>query len=51
MKEFYIDFSGYCVIKATTKEEAERKFWEGLQTPSKETYDDVYDIDRIEEKY
>ena len=49
-KEFYIDFSGWCVIKATSKEEAERIFWAGLQTPSKEAYDDVYDIELIEEK-
>ena len=49
-KEFYIDFSGYCTIKAKNKEEAENKFWRGLQKPSKECYDDVYDIEGIEEK-
>lgn len=49
-KEFYIDFSGYCLIKAKSAKEAEEKFWKGLQVPSKETYDDVYDIDSIEEK-
>ena len=48
-KTFYIDFSGYCRIKAETKEEAEQKFWQGLQVPSKDTYDDVYDIEGIEE--
>lgn len=49
-KEFYIDFSGYCTIKAKNKEEAESKFWSGLRTPSKECYDDIYDIENIEEK-
>lgn len=50
MKEFYIDFEGYCVIEAESIEEAEAKFWNGLVAPSKETYDDVYDIVRISEK-
>ena len=49
-KEFYIDFSGYCTIKAKNKEEAESKFLLGLQKPSKECYYDVYDIESIEEK-
>ena len=49
MKEYYIDFSGYCKIKANSKEEAEKIFWDNLQVPSKETYDDVYDIECIEE--
>ena len=46
--KWYIDFSGYCMIEAETAEEAERKFWEGLQSPSKEAFDDVWDIDSIE---
>ena len=50
MKEFYIDFEGYCTIEAESIEEAEAKFWNGLVAPSKDTYDDVYDIVRIEEK-
>lgn len=49
MAKFMIDFSGYCAIDAETKEEAEQKFWDGLQTPSKEAYDDVYDVDCVEE--
>ena len=49
-KEFYIDFSGYCKKKKKNKEEAENKFWRGLRTPSKECYDDIYDIESIEEK-
>ena len=36
------------MIEAETAEEAERKFWEGLQPPSKEAFDDVWDIDSIE---
>ncbi len=46
--KWYIDFSGYCMIEAETAEEAERKFWEGLQSPSKEAFDDVWDIDGVE---
>lgn len=49
MKWFIIDFSGYCDIEANSAEEAERKFWEGLQPPSKEAFNDIYDIDCIEE--
>lgn len=49
MKKFWIDFSGYCSIEAETREEAEEKFWQGLQTPSKDAFDDVYDIEGIEE--
>lgn len=51
MREFYIDFQGYCCIRAENEEEAEAKFWEGLQTPSKDAFDDVYDIDGISERY
>lgn len=46
--KWYVDFSGYCVIEADSVEEVERKFWEGVQPPSKEAYDDVYDIDGVE---
>ena len=49
-KEFYIDFSGYCTIKAKNKEEAESKFWKKKKKPSKVCYDDIYDIESIEEK-
>lgn len=49
MANFYIDFSGFCVIDAETKEEAEEKFWKGLQTPSTEAYGEFYEIDGIEE--
>lgn len=47
--KWYIDFSGYCEIEADSAKEAERKFWAGLQSPSKEAFNDVYDIDGIEE--
>lgn len=49
-KEYYIDFSGYCTIEASSAEEAEKKFWQGLQKPCKDAYDDVWDIDAIERK-
>lgn len=48
-KKWFIDFSGYCSIEAETKEEAKQKFWDGLQKPTAEAFDDVYDIDYIEE--
>lgn len=48
--KFWVDFSGYCVIDANSREEAEDKFCKGLQPPSKEAYDDVYDIVCVEEK-
>lgn len=50
MAFFHIDFSGTCLIEAQSAEEAEKKFWDGLTTPSKETFDDYYDIECIEEK-
>lgn len=46
--KFFIDFSGYCVIEANSEEEAETKFWEERQPPTKEGYNEVYDIDCIE---
>ena len=49
-KEIFIDFSGHSLTKIKFAEETEEKFWKGLQIPAKETYDDVYDIDSIEEK-
>ena len=51
MALFYIDFDGYCIMEAATKEEAEQKFWDTLQKPcdTKDCYDDIYDIDSIQE--
>ena len=49
MTAFYIDFTGYCTVEAETREEAEEKFWTGLQSPSTNAMDDVYDIESIEE--
>ena len=48
--KWYIDFSGYCMIEAETAEEAETKFWKGLRPPCEEAFDDVWDIDGIEER-
>lgn len=50
-KRFYIDFSGYCIVEAASKEEAEQIFWDGLQPPTVKAFDDVYDIDCIEEDH
>ena len=50
MKKFLISFTGDCYIEAETQTEAEEKFWQGLQTPSKDAFDDVYDIEDVLEK-
>ena len=46
--KYYIDFSGWCTVEANSKEEAEQKFWDGLQSPTKNAFDDYYDIEGIE---
>lgn len=48
MNTYYIDFSGYCKVDAETEEQAKKKFWEGLRSPSETAYDDVYDIEGTE---
>ena len=48
MNTYYIDFEGYCKIDANSRAEAEKKFWDGLQKPSIDSYDDVYDIENVE---
>ena len=52
MKEFWwINFSGYCKVKAQTMAEAEEIFWKavnGLDAFQHNPYDDVWDIDSIE---
>lgn len=50
MGKFYIDFSGYCIVDATSAEDAENKFWENLQPPSQEATGEVYEINCIEEE-
>jgi hypothetical protein len=52
MKKFYIDFSGYCTIKAENEEKAEQEMWEAIQKAfdGEIVYDDVWDIDGIEER-
>ena len=49
--KWYIDFSGHCEIEANSAEEAEAKFWKGLQSPCKDAFNDVWDIDSIEPNY
>lgn len=49
MAKFWVDFSGYCEVEAETPEEAEEKFWNGIQRPSTACENDVYDIESIEE--
>lgn len=48
MAKYYIDFQGYCTIEANSADEAERKFWEGLRSPTEDSFDDVWNIDGIE---
>ena len=53
MKEFWIDFSGYMKIKADSKEEAARKFWNfianDINPSTGDLSDDVWEIECIEE--
>lgn len=46
MNTYWVDFSGYCQIKANSKEEAEEIFWEIHPTIGEY---DVWDIDCVEE--
>ena len=48
-KEFYIDFSGYLTIEAADEDEAERKFWQFVDSFAHRTdiYNDVWDIEGI----
>ena len=49
-KVFWIDFFGYCKVKAKNAEEAKEKFWEDYQNMKFEhLYDDVMHIEGIEE--
>ena len=51
-KNFYVDFSGYVMVSAETKEEAEKLFWEKFVyqvVSNSDCYDDVWDIESIEE--
>ena len=50
MKEFYVDFAGYCKVKAENEAEAEEKFWKWYNQiqDCADTYDDVIDIEGIE---
>ena len=52
MKEFWIDFSGYCEVKAQTATEAEAIFWKAISevdTFQHNPYNDVWEIEGIEE--
>lgn len=53
MKEFLVDFSGYMKIKADSKEEAARKFWNfianDINLSTGDLSDDVWEIFTIKE--
>lgn len=50
MNEYWIDFSGYLKVKATSSDDAERKMWNFINSISMtgDFSDDVWDIDCIE---
>lgn len=50
MEEYWIDFSGYLKVKATSETDAERKMWHFINSMSLtgDFSDDVWDIDGIE---
>ena len=53
MKEFQVNFSGYMKIKADSKEEAARKFWNfianDINPSTDDLSDDVWEVEGIEE--
>lgn len=52
MSKFWVDFSGYACVEAENTEDAEQKMWSAIHNAfdSKEIFDDVWDIDGIEER-
>ena len=46
--EFWVDFSGYCLVKANSREEAREKFEE--QGPYCAINEPVYEVTGVEEK-
>lgn len=50
--KYWVDFSGYMKVEATSADEAERKFWhfinKGIDLSHGDLSDDVWDIDGIE---
>lgn len=47
--EYFVDFSGYCVVEAKTKEEAEDVFWEMVYS-DKPLPSNVYEIQGVEKR-
>ena len=50
MKVWYIDFNGYCEIRAETADEAEEIFWKMVGSDQPLPCN-LYEIDRVEEKH
>lgn len=50
-KKYWVDFSGYCCVDAENEDEVEKKMWAAIDQAfdGKIIYDDVWDIDGIEE--
>lgn len=48
MNTYYIDFSGYCKVDAESADEAVSIFWNSLQAPSPNAYDENYKIEGTE---
>ena len=50
MKEFYIDFTSYTVIKAENREQEVAKFWEWIGELQDKNIIGTVDLDGIEER-
>ena len=50
MKEFYIDYASYTVIKAENREQAVAKFWECIGELQDKIIIGSVDLDGIEER-
>lgn len=49
MSKFWIDFSGYCMVEAPNKEQAEEIFWDNITPDANALYDINYQVDTVEE--
>lgn len=52
MKKFWVDFSGYACVEAENAEQADAIMWAAIHNAfnGREVFDDVWDIDGIEER-
>ena len=50
MKNYCIDFNGYCLIIADDEKQAEDKFWEMVNSKTVFPHA-IYEIDNVDERY